>query len=157
MGKSLEGNKTNEARTSKVICTYCGQKQFSTNLARHHKTASCIGKRQETGLIGRPKNKQEQKEKKQQLSAAGDTQEKVGRQLCELEVMRVPTAADVRKLDVTVVTKHEEVRPRKAPKKPKPVPSDKINKLSFDVADFTASPLISAACEKNIFETQSQT
>lgn len=147
MGKKLEGNKTKEARTSNVICTYCGRKRFYTNLARHRKT--CIGKK-----------KQEQKEKKQQLSAVGDTQEKVGRRqlrLFELEVMRVPTAADVRKLDVTVVTQHEEVRPRKAPKKPKTVPSDQINKLSFDVADLTASPLISAACEKHSFQTQSHT
>ena len=64
----------------------------------------------------------------------------------DLEVMCDPTAADVRKLDVITVTEHEEVRPRKAPKTPATVPCDKINKLGFDVADLTASPLISAAC-----------
>ena len=64
MGKKLEGNKTTTARHDIVICGYCGKKITYQNMARHHKTASCIEQRKEQVVVGRPKKKKKRKKRR---------------------------------------------------------------------------------------------
>ena len=116
-------------------------------MAKHHKTAKCIKKKNEAVLLGRPPKK------KADNSAPTVAFSPPALNDFELEVMDAPTVAFLApalkdfELEVTI-SNHEVYRPKKAPKRQRTVHCDNIINVSFYVADLPASPLLSAACEK---------
>ena len=117
-------------KKGKVICRYCAKKVAYSNLGKHHKTKSCIAKRKEEIVVGRPKKKKNKK-KKNETEENNSRIELSELELGELEVFQLAESAQLEVLEGPIaMTRCDEVRPRKDVR-PKPVPSDKSRRCEF--------------------------